>query len=234
MAEEAHATAMEAVAIAKLVDLATDELLERVAALEQRSMLDEDGGNDGDDESGGAKTVKKKRDNALAVSDHILCSVVTITDLSASQDAVRACMRSQMHITGFDAKSLPAPLGNGEFWEEVELEVSGEHVVQRMLRPDWQRTWEENKRVWLLELIERIQTDGWRYSTYPKDKLADTSSAAIEKHINTWFKGVASKYNALHPKTTKQKSEEDPKERTKKNGRKREVRTACHDREQEH
>ncbi|KAI0709532.1 hypothetical protein C8T65DRAFT_196772 [Cerioporus squamosus] len=208
MAENTHETAMQAVDIVKTMDLAMDDMLERVTALEARcSKLEDDPGNDGDDESSGVKAAKKKRDNALA-------------------DAIRACVRSQMHITSFDAKNLPEPLGNGEFWEEVEHEVSGKRVVQRMLRPDWQRSWEENSRGWLLELIERIQTDGWQYSKYPRDQLANTSTAAIQQHIHTWWKGVVYKYNTLHPKTSKKKSvEEDPKQRSRMNARKREVRT---------
>lgn len=125
-----------------------------------------------------------------------------------------------MHITDFSRKNLPAPLGNGVFWAEIEHVIDGETVVQRMLRPDWKRSWMDNKAGWLLDVIQRIQNEGWRYSTYPKTKFANLSHATIERHVQTWFKGIVAKYNP--PKAPK-RTEAEAKLLVKMNNRKREV-----------
>ncbi|KAL1943374.1 hypothetical protein VTO73DRAFT_4449 [Trametes versicolor] len=184
-------------------------LVGRVAALEacarmekpgtRSSGSDSDGGEKGDDAK--AKEAKKKRDRKNKL-----------------QDAVRRCLRSFMNVV--DTENLPAPLGNGEYWLESEhVGDDGAVVNTRSLRPDWERSWPDNKTGWLRDISHRIKENGAAYLKASQVTFDRVTDAQIDSAIQTCWKTFVKRYKM--EKAAKKKEPVDQKAIAKKNGRRR-------------
>ncbi|OSD03377.1 hypothetical protein PYCCODRAFT_1466770 [Trametes coccinea BRFM310] len=130
---------------------------------------------------GGNTTVpesKRARDNAL-------------------QDAIRKCLCSIMGIAQ-SSSELPAPIGDGTFWEFIESEDSeADGGPERWLRPDWDRPWAANKDGWLIEVIMRIRTRGDSYVTsLSKEHLKSLSDEAYTSAIKSSFDTMVRKWQS--------------------------------------
>ncbi|CDO72300.1 hypothetical protein BN946_scf184970.g152 [Trametes cinnabarina] len=121
---------------------------------------------------------KKARDNAL-------------------QDAIRKCLCSIMGIAQ-SSSELPAPIGDGMFWEFVGGEdCEAEGGRERWLRPDWDRSWGANKDGWLIDVITRIRTCGDSYVTsLSKEHLRSLSDEAYTAAIRSSFDTMVRKWQS--------------------------------------
>ena len=148
--------------------------------------------------------------------------------LTFAQGAIRACMHS---IMGLELGApLPEPVGGGGYWQEkVTCIGTGEEDVLReqVLRPDWERSWDENKHAWLQIVVLRIQTCGWDYQkALTREDINKLTQADIREGVKTAFDWMVRKYERERKDDGGQAKKEAAR-RSKINGRKTKVCTPC-------
>ncbi|KAL7279487.1 hypothetical protein ACG7TL_007330 [Trametes sanguinea] len=134
-----------------------------------------DGSEDGEDRwrKKGRKQAKE-RDNAL-------------------HDAIRKCLNSIMGIC--PGGDLPQPVAmGGVYWEYIpsgplgDLNAPAHREEDSFLRPDWDRSWKVNKKGWLLEVTQRIQRSGHKYTNaLSREHLNALSHESIARAVKVVF-----------------------------------------------
>ncbi|KAI9063736.1 hypothetical protein FKP32DRAFT_1571247, partial [Trametes sanguinea] len=127
----------------------------------------------GERNNGGRRGPRKERDNAL-------------------HDAVRKCLYSMMGICPGGALPEPVALA-GVHWEYIpsgppDHPLAPQREEDSFLRPDWERPWKVNKKGWLLEVTQRIQRSGHKYTNaLSREHLSELSHETIARAVKVVF-----------------------------------------------
>ena len=136
------------------------------------------------------------------------------------QACVRTCLYSIMGIDS--AQPLPKPLERSAgYWTMVTLDKGPEAEEVKVLRPDWNGTWHDNKVVWLMGVRRRIQRFGTQYSdALTAEHLASIPEERISKAIERVFASMVERYkleNTREGKTKRKQRNDGNKIRNRKN-----------------
>lgn len=122
-----------------------------------------------------------------------------------------------MDVTKND--TLPLASANGSYWIPKTTRVHGDDdVEERVLRPNWDRSWGDNKAGWVLDVIHIIRRDA---SEYTHTKLDGLTQRELQDGLEVVWGGLQKRW-ALQQST--QKSKDEKAEINKIKGRKVQVR----------
>ncbi|KAH9935844.1 hypothetical protein B0H21DRAFT_834554 [Amylocystis lapponica] len=110
---------------------------------------------------------------------------------NALQNVVRACLNELMGIT--KGANLPEPLVAGRFWTHDDPTHP-----DRLLRPRWDE-WNENKLMWLRDVVTKVKTHGSEYSgAMTAQELLGIPLSTIENAIEASYETMKQKYKNAH------------------------------------
>ncbi|KAH9855663.1 hypothetical protein C2E23DRAFT_814278 [Lenzites betulinus] len=106
-----------------------------------------------------------------------------------------------MDIT--DNDSLPPASPDGRYWLPKTTRVQDDSVEERVLRPNWDRSWGDNKAGWVLDVIHIIRRD---VREYTHTKIEELTQKELSDGLEGVWGGLQKRW-ALQNKTQQIKDE---------------------------